>query len=164
MATKKIVYAEVRTAVDDKGVVTEQTSTKVIQFPSEPPFIKLYVSDLTAVLGLPSGAKDLLYALFLKMDFENVILLNAKRKRDIAESVGIKVQTLDNYLQKILDAGLITRISRGEYKVNPNYASRGDWAEVVKKRQEWEMIFTYKLDGTRTIEGRIKADGTSQTT
>ncbi len=154
MSGKKIRYVENNTLIDSDGCITEHERTKVIQFPTEPPFIKLYISDLTAILGLPNGAKDLLHALLMKMDYENMITLTSRSKKEIAERIGIKIQTFDNYLKKLTEVDVLRRIARGEYKVNPNIFARGDWVKITKHREEWEMIVTYKPDGTRNIKGQ----------
>ena len=157
MQRKKVRYAETNTVIDENGTVRQKENIKIIQFPNEPPFIKLYIEDLTAVLKLPNGTKDLLYVLLMKMDYENIITLTSRSKKEIAERVGIKIQTLDNYLRKLVDSGIFKRIGRGEYKVNPNLFARGQWTEISRQREEWMLAITYTADGERKIEGkRIK--------
>ena len=159
MSRKKIRYQETTKLVDEDGNIKQQQHTNIIQFPNEPPFIKLYIEDLTAILKLPNGTKDLLYSLLMKMDYENMITLTSRSKREIAERVGIKIQTFDNYLRKLVDAGIFKRIGRGEYKVNPNLFARGDWTNISRQRDEWMLTITYKANGTRKIEGKtIKAN------
>ena len=156
MQRKKIRYQETTKLVDEDGNIKQEQHTNIIQFPNEPPFIKLYIEDLTAIFKLPNGTKDLLYSLLMKMDYENMITLTSRSKREIAERVGIKVQTFDNYLRKLVDAGIFKRIGRGEYKVNPNLFARGDWADISRQRDEWMLTITYKANGTRKIEGKTK--------
>ncbi|BAY50703.1 hypothetical protein SAMD00079811_83340 (plasmid) [Scytonema sp. HK-05] len=152
---KKIHYLETLRHVSEDGIVKEEDSLKIVRLPQEPPFIKMYVDDLTAVLKLPAGSKDLLHQLLLKMDYENVIILTSRRKKEIAERVGIKIQTFDNYLRKIVDAEIFVRIDRGEYKVNPKLFARGDWNSIYKQREEWwELKITYKQNGKREISAR----------
>lgn len=93
------------------------------------------------------------------MDYENMITLTSRSKKEIAERVGIKMQTFDNYLRKLVDAEIFKRIGRGEYKVNPNLFARGDWTDISRQRDEWMLTITYKANGTRQIEGKtIKAN------
>lgn len=153
MRTKrKTVYSEVRTTLDEQGSVVEQQKTQVIQFPSEPPFIKIYISDLTRILGLPLGVQSLLTALISKMDYENVITLTSRKKQEIAAKVNIKIQTFDNYLLKMVESGILRRIGRGEYQANPEYFSRGEWSEIYRRREDWQLTITYKPNGDRIVQ------------
>lgn len=156
MQRRKIRYQETTRLVDEDGNIKQEQHKNIIQFPNEPPFIKLYIEDLTAILKLPNGTKDLLYSLLMKMDYENMITLTSRSKREIAERVSIKVQTFDNYLRKLVDAGILKRIGRGEYKVNPNLFARGDWADISRQRDEWMLTITYRVNGTRKIEGKTR--------
>jgi Firmicute plasmid replication protein (RepL) len=154
MQRRKIRYQETTTVTNEDGTIKQKHHTNIIQFPNEPPFIKLYVEDLTAIFKLPDGTKDLLYSLLMKMDYENMITLTSRSKKEIAERVGIKIQTFDNYLRKLVDAEIFKRIGRGEYKVNPNLFARGDWTDISRQRDEWMLTITYKANGTRQIEGK----------
>ena len=159
MQHKKIRFQETTQVVDENGMVKQKQQTNVVQFPNEPPFIKLYIEDLTAILKLPNGTKDLLYSLLMKMDYENIVTLTSRSKKEIASRVGIKIQTFDNYLRKLVDAEVFKRIGRGEYKVNPNLFAREDWGNISRQRDEWMLKITYTSNGTRKIEGKtIKAD------
>ena len=154
MSRKKICYQETTTVTNEDGTIKQHQQTNIIQFPKEPPFIKLYIEDLTAILKLPSGTKDLLYSLLMKMDYENMITLTSRSKKEIASRVGIKIQTFDNYLRKLVDAKIFKRIGRGEYQVNPTLFARGDWTDISRQRDEWMLTITYKANGTRKIEGK----------
>jgi predicted transcriptional regulator len=93
------------------------------------------------------------------MDFDNVILLNSRRKKEIAQAVKIKIQTFDNYLQRFIETDIFRRIGRGEYRVNPNLFAKGEWEKVLKRRDEWELTVRYKRDGTKSITARsVPAD------
>jgi Firmicute plasmid replication protein (RepL) len=159
MPKRKAVLQETKVIVNNEGEVLKLQRLKVIQFPSEPPFFKVYIADLTAVLGLPAAVKTVLYPLLMNMNYKNMIVLTTRLKKEIAQEAGVKPSTLDNHLCLLTKAGILTRIARSEYLVNPNYFTRGDWAETIKKREEWEMIVTYKHNGDRIVKGqRVKAD------
>lgn len=83
-----------------------------------------------------------------------MITLTSRSKKEIAERVGIKTQTFDNYLRKLVDAEIFKRIGRGEYQVNPTLFARGDWTDISRQRDEWMLTITYKVNGTRKIEGK----------
>lgn len=151
MGNKKIIQSEVHTTLDSNGDLTEKVTNKTYQLPSEPAYVKNYVTDLTAILGLPNGAKDLLQILLQHIDFNNCLIVNSRRKKEIADTVGISVQSFDNYMVKIVKADVARRIGRGEYEFNPNYFGKGDWKKLSQHRERWSMTVTYHLDGSRTI-------------
>ena len=151
---KKLYYLETTKSVNQDGVVKEEDSLRILRVPQEPPYVKMYMEDLTAIMRLPSGTKDLLHHLLVKMDYENMITLTTRSKKEIAERVGIKIQTFDNYLKKIVESGIFLRVGRGEYKVNPNLFARGEWNKISKQRDEWwKLTITYKFNGEREIVG-----------
>lgn len=96
----------------------------------------------------------LLRELLPLVDYENTFILNSDRKRRIAESINIKVQTINNYIQKLIDKNIISRVGRGEFQVNPNIIARGEWHQVYQKRQDWELVVTYSPKGNKTISSR----------
>lgn len=152
---KKIIYLETARKMTKEGIVREEENLRIARLPQESPFIKMYVEDLTAVLKLPAGTKDLLYCLLMKMDYENVITLTSRSKKEIAQKVGIKIQTFDNYLKKLVESGIFIRFARGEYKVNPKFFARGEWNKVMKQRDDWwTLTITYKRNGEREITGK----------
>jgi hypothetical protein len=151
---KKLHYLETSRLVTEDGTVREEDTLRIVRLPQEPPYVKMYIEDLTAVMKLPSGTKDLLHHLLVKMDYENMITLTTRSKREIAERVGIKIQTFDNYLKKIVESGIFLRVGRGEYKVNPSLFARGEWNKISKQRDEWwKLTITYKSNGKREIVG-----------
>lgn len=153
-ARTKIIYQEIRTETDTEGNTTNKKTTNVIKLPPELAFFKCYLTDVGILLGLPYKAIVLMIALLIKMDFENVITLTPRKKRQLIEQVEISPQTLDNYLRKLVDADILKRLDRGEYFFNPNYFAKGDWASIKDKVEEWELVVTYRNDGTRTIKGK----------
>ena len=57
---KKIVQSEITSHVDrDTGEVVTETNTKVVRFPQEPPFVKMYIQDLCAIVGVADADQSL---------------------------------------------------------------------------------------------------------
>jgi DNA-binding MarR family transcriptional regulator len=156
---ERVVYSEMTRTVDyETGVINEEEERKVIKLPQEPPYVKMYIEDLAAVLNLPIGVRGLLYALVLRIDYDGIITLGSTSKKKIAERLKITVGTFDNYLTKLVKAGVLRRIGRGEFEVNPHLFARGDWAEVRRRRDNFgktfRMTITYSPTGKRKIEGK----------
>ena len=156
---ERVVYSEMtRTVNHETGVVNEEEHRKVVKLPQEPPYVKMYIEDLAAVLNLPIGVRGLLYALVQRIDYDGIITLGSTSKKKIAERLKITVGTFDNYLTKLVKAGVLKRIGRGEFEVNPHLFARGDWAEVRRRRDNFgktfRMTITYSPGGKRKIEGK----------
>lgn len=112
----------------------------------EPDFIKIYNdADLNIFSSLPARSFDILLTMALMMEFDNSLLLNTRRKHEIANYVKIQPQTLDNYLCEIVAGGLLIRISRGEYFINLYYISKGEWNQIYQNRQAWDTLKTEAL-------------------
>lgn len=156
---ERVIYSEMtRTVNHETGVVNEEEQRKVIKLPQEPPYVKMYIEDLAAVLNLPIGVRGLLYALVQRIDYDGIITLGSTSKKRIAERLKIKIGTFDNYLTKLVKSGVLKRIGRGEFEVNPHLFARGDWAEVRRRRDNFgktfKMTITYSPSGKRKIEGK----------
>ncbi len=160
---ERIVYSEMTRTVDyETGVVNEEERTKVVRLPQEPPYVKMYIDDLAAVLNLPIGVRGVLYALVQRIDYDGIITLGSTSKKKIAERLTLTIGTFDNYLTKLVKTGVLKRIGRGEFEVNPYLFARGDWAEIRRRRDNFgktfRMTITYSPGGKRKIEGKTCED------
>lgn len=154
--TKKIVQIETRTFVNNEtGVVTQEENSQILRLPQEPPFIKLYLADISKIYDLPQGPHSLMYYLVRKMNWDGEISLTAHGRQTIANAINVKVHSLNNYLTVLIDKGVIRRIGRGEYEMNPNLFAKGDWKDILRRRAEFEMTVTYTKDGERIVSGKV---------
>jgi hypothetical protein len=155
---KRILQSHTKDQVDfETGEVKSSSTEKVINFPSEPPFVKLYLEDISKLYGLPKAGNDLLHCLLRKMDYEGIMTLVSTSKMRIAKELGLKVQTIDNNIQEMLKKDVLQRMGRGEFMFNPNIFAKGEWKDIYKQRNKYvEMKIVYKEDGTRTINGKVK--------
>ena len=154
---KRVIYSEFTEVVDGQtGVVNEQERMKVVRLPQEPPYVKMYIDDLTSVLKLPIGIRGMLYALVERIDYDGIITLGSTSKKKMAERLKLTVGTFDNYLTKLVKTGVLKRIGRGEFEVNPNLFARGDWADIRRRRDNFDKSFrmtvTYSPNGNRKVE------------
>lgn len=155
---KKLIQETHTTHVDEKtGEVLSETNTKVVQLPTEPPFVKLYIEDLSSLYGLPKASPDLLYALIKKLDYEGQISLNAASKRQICEATGKAMKTLDNFLQLAVKKDIFRRVDTGIYAPNPHLFGRGEWREIHKKRGAWLKV-SYNEKGEKEVESSFSSD------
>lgn len=109
----------------------------------EPDYVKMYLKDITALKDLPKGLDKVIYELLKIMHYNNVIVLNAYLKREIANSLGYKsVQVLSNYLGKLVNAGILFKLGTGTYEMNAQYFGRGKWENIKEIRSQ--QVYTAK--------------------
>lgn len=129
----------------------KQTSKRYI--PAEPPYVKLYVEDISALHQLPKGSSSLLHELLREVGYEGRINLNSSVKKRIAKNLEYKnVQSVSNGLRTLCDKAMLRNIERGVYEVNPHLFGRGDWSNIFEKRQEFSFTVFYDKDGNRKIK------------
>lgn len=162
--TKRLLQEYKETVVDGStGEVLEERRSNVVNLPAEPPYVKLYIDDLTAILQLPTTCKGLIYALIKQLNYDGLITLNASARRRIASSLGIGEPTLRNYITQLQQRGVIKRVDRGEYMMNPQYFARGSWVDVMRQRENYyKLQVTYTPDGRRTIKGESISPGEAE--
>jgi len=151
----RIVQLETKTEVDyETGEVTKQSHSKVINLPQEPPYVKMYIDDVGKLLDVPPGPRTVLYQLVRKLDYDGFISLTPAARERIADACQIGVATMSNYLTSLCKTGILRHVGRGEYEMNPNLFARGDWKDIAKRRQAFELSISYREDGTRVLKGR----------
>jgi hypothetical protein len=149
----KVVRIERVTQVDhETGEVTRESMVQSTGFMSEPPYIKMYLDDLSQILDIPSGPRAVLDLMLLKLDYEGYITLSTRYRRQMAETLGIQDQSLRNCINRLVKSNIISNSGRGEYQVNPFLFARGDWKRVCEMRQDFTLKITYSETGGRRIE------------
>lgn len=147
----------------ETGEVTSVSQTNVIQFPQEPPFIKMYIQDLCNIVGVGDSDQALLRHLLVRLDYEGFVVLTARSRTSIASALGIGLQTLKNRLTRLTAADLIKSVSRNEYRVNPNFFARGDWKRICEQRESYRMTITYSAEGREVTTSAVGGDHHAQT-
>jgi hypothetical protein len=158
MSSKKLVQETHQTTVDHStGEVTSEVNSKVIRLPSEPPYIKLYIEDLSNMYNLPKNSPELLLELLKKLDYEGQISLNSSNKKIIAKKTNKAVKTLDNFLSELIKKDIFRRIDTGLFAPNPHLFGRGEWREIYKRREAWLKV-TYKENGERVVNSSLNEE------
>lgn len=74
------------------------------------------------------------------MAYDNIIVLNAYIKKQMAEELGFNtVQSLNNNINKLVKEGIMIRKGTGTYEMNPFLFGRGSWDNIKKIR--FQVIF-----------------------
>ena len=147
---KKIVSQQVVQHTDfETGEVHSETKSSVVRFPTEPPYVKLYIEDLCSLIGVQESDQALLRHLLARLDYEGYVALTSRSRESISRALGITSKTLRNRLNRLVKADLIKPVARNEYQINPNYFARGDWKRVCEQREAYRMVVTYTESGRK---------------
>lgn len=140
-AMTNVRFEETSRLVNEQtGEVIETLNRKVVQLPSEPVYVKLYLDDLSNVYSLPSGCSPLLYELLKRLGYDGEITISAHVKKTICAKLQIKEQTFSNYLQKFKENDILRTLGRGTFMPNPNLFARGKWPEIIELRSKYRSI------------------------
>lgn len=98
----------------------------------EPEFIKLYIRNLCQAKGITGRQADMFHFMLSHMnDYNEVVYGKPSKDRFMAEHETTNA-TFNNNVSSLIKKGLIKRIGKGVFKVNPRYAVKVDWARVQK--------------------------------
>ncbi|HGW9014250.1 TPA: hypothetical protein ACNEB8_005138 [Escherichia coli] len=148
---KRVIRQTTTQVVDHDGVIKKETEELTIQFPQEPPYVKIYIDNLCAVTKAPDSLKDVLFLILRKLDYDGYIALSTRYRRGICKILGIKDGTLRNRLYTLSKMGIIASCGGNEYQANPNLFARGEWKKIIEQRREFEMRIKYSPDGKTII-------------
>lgn len=153
---KKKITKETTQKVIDKttGELLTEKNTEEAYVSKEPDFIKLYLDNILMINNLPNGLQKSLNVLLKRMGYDNIVVLNAYIKKQMAAELEYKtVQSLNNNINKLVQEGIMTRKGTGTYEMNPFLFGRGTWDNIKKIRLE--LVFE---NGQVTQRAQIEKD------
>ena len=145
-------FEKVTERIDEDGV--SQKSAEIINIkplPPEPAYVKLYVDNIGHMSGLQSSHVEILLYVAAIVDYDGIVTLNARRKACIAATVRGSVKTVENAVTEYVKAGVIRRIGRAEYELNPSLFAKGEWRNIRERRESFTMAVTYSKERGREI-------------
>lgn len=155
-ATKRITSLEETTIIDhETGVVTKEERVRTTNVPKEPPYVKMYIEDLSKILSIRPGPQNLLHLLASSADYENVIELTSRKRERMCVMLGITKQSFANYLFYLKKVDVIRDLGGQELMLNPHYFAKGNWIDIERQRSTYLMTVTYTPDGQREITGTL---------
>ncbi len=127
------------------GEITRHSSTVVQlnKLPPEPEYIKLYIQDLGRLKGLQPSHREILVYVAACVGYDGIITLTARRRLSIAFTVGCNQRTVDNAVSEYVKTGIIRRVGRGEYELNPFLFAKGDWNSIRQRREAFVSSVAY---------------------
>lgn len=173
--SRKIIKQTERTEFNhDTGEIKREVHETTTSLPpGEPPYVKMYINDLSAILEVKDGPRKLMYELARRMDYEGYITLNAGIKKVIRANLPVNKRrkladgTIEeytqplgdgafrNYLSELCKKEMLRHVDTGLYEMNPNFFARGKWEEIAKRRVEYELKVKYTASGEREITGEF---------
>ena len=103
-----------------------------------------YLKDICRLFDLSKGQSALLKVLVNKA-FEGRILIDKLNRIELCSQLKIERQTLANYMHTLCKKGILKRVKRNDYCLNPKLFSRTDRPFV-------QLSIDY-IDGDRDVWG-----------
>jgi len=112
---KKITKETTEKIIDQTtGELLVEKNTEEAYVSKEPDFIKLYLDNILMINNLPNGIQKCLNVLLKRMGYDNIVVLNAYIKKQMAEELGYKtVQSLNNNINKLVGQNIMIRKGTG---------------------------------------------------
>lgn len=154
-ATVRRLFTSVERTVDHHtGEESHTRHRETRSEPKEPEYVKVYIDNVASIEGLGAPQKTLLYELIIRITYKGAIKITPMERKEIIKNLGISEKTFRNNMSAIVKSGLVIRHSPSDYEANPHYFAKGRWAEILDRRQDFELRIRYKQDGDREISSR----------
>ena len=159
-----IKFQSVHTVIDKDGVMEEQVQTQIMRLPTEPPYVKLYLAEISRIHGLSASVTAVLLEMASRAGYDGIVGFAKRIKEVITAKTGIKRQTIDNAVATLVSKGIVIRLGRGEFELDPNIFAKGDWKDICQRRAHYkdrlkdiEMNFKIRISaaGKRSVKGTI---------
>ncbi|WGO82177.1 replication/maintenance protein RepL [Arsenophonus apicola] len=138
----------------ETGEVKATEDVSVLRFPKEPAYVKMYIDDLSKIVGISAGSQNVLYELVTKIDYDGIVTITKGTRERIAIRTGLKETTVRNKISDLVSSGIIKKSGYCEYEMNPHLFAKGDWNDIYKRRCGFKLEINYSKDGYRTLKGK----------
>lgn len=135
--SKTVSQTQTSTVINTDGEILSEQQDRTFKFvtDSEPPYIKFYLQDTEKYDCIKKGTEKLLKELFKYISYnDNRIYLNSTIRKDIADKLNIKEQTLSNGLNELKKHQLLIHLDKSVYMANTLYFGKGEWRMLKKHR------------------------------
>jgi hypothetical protein len=129
------------------GQIVSKTVHQAYKMDTEDSYVKVYFEGLAYIRDMPPDCFALLcklmelctYAEPTQADGTNDsfhINLMTSRKKRIAEEMGYKhIKSVSNLITELIDGGVLFRLDRSCYRLNPWLFGRGEWKNMIAIRE-----------------------------
>ncbi len=149
---KTTTYAKSESSFGPNG---EQFSFKsaTYKLATEEDYVKIYNSGMHYLSDIPSDCWRLLTILLPYMTYAErpdsptyrysmTIIISADLKKRITKAMGYKsVNAVSNLITELVDGGILHRLARSIFRVNPFVFGRGEYRDIVLVREQGEFAF-----------------------
>lgn len=158
------IYKSASVTINQAGEIIEKSEYNVTKLPQEPPYIKLYTDEISRIYDLGRVQHMVLFELVSRSGFTGEVAIGPRIKSGIAERYKTTIQTIDNTILALIKKGLIQRIGRGEFLLDPNLFGKGSWKDILERRATYKELkkttITLKIEydhekGERKIHGKV---------
>lgn len=153
----KKIYEKTTETVDfNTGELSSVTKTMVAKVDSYPQFMQVYLSDLSGLMKIDTGAESkLLFILWSESAWNgkgstdgNVITTVAHFKTKWAQQLECSVASVNNLLVKLVKKGLLIKKDKSVYALNPKYFFKGF---VEDRSMIIQVLLKYQIKDTSIV-------------
>jgi len=147
------------TKMDQSGEITHQETTNIINKKSanQKDFVYAFTKSIGYLSQLTKSEINTLFGLFKYTTMQNKIYTNKSMKTEISEEMNLNYQTVENSITNLAKKGILGRLERGVYVLNPTFFGKGDFNELKKIKIFQEFDFT-----TNTQRTAIESEYTTE--
>jgi len=103
-------------------------------------FIKLMVDSLHRLLVLTKGEYDVLIGSIRFVDFDSTFRADARYKEILGSITDKNATSISNILSSLVKKGVLYRVSRGTYELNPQIMWKGSEVNRMKRVAYYKEI------------------------
>lgn len=120
-------------------VLGQQYVYQETQSAAEPSYWKLY--DLPGDVIFGCGTLDFMREVLARTTYANkgqLFVMEPECKSEIAKRLGVGERMVERLMHQLVDAGIVRRIRRGVYQINPYIYGKGSWPSIAALRGAWD--------------------------
>jgi hypothetical protein len=138
------IYESVETLADFQTGEVKTIKTVVSKKVSREKFIKVYLEDISGILGITSQTEfKVLYKLWQLADWgTNQVLIYKEVKEQIGLEVGKSYSGVSNAVASLVKKGILKSVGRMKYMLNPKLFFKG---EEIEKSSIIEAYMRYEI-------------------
>lgn len=142
-----------RSVDSSTGEILQERSNvySIEKLPPEPEYIKLYVNEIGRLHGLKSGHREIMLYVASLVSYDGAVVLNVRRKAQIALTLKIATKSIDNALSEFVKTGLLIRLGRGDFELNPFLFGKGDWKSIRERRESFVARLRFGPNGVEIL-------------
>jgi predicted transcriptional regulator len=130
-------------STDENGVIKHEEKVNLIntRTESQKDFVYAFTKSIGYLSQLTKSEINTLFGMFKYTTMQNKIFVNKSMKQEISDDMHINFQTVENAITSLAKKGMIGRLDRGVYCLNPEFFGKGDFNNLKKIKIFQEFDF-----------------------